>query len=241
MLGERHLNLLNFIIEEFIETAKPVGSALAAKNRQFKVSPATIRSDMGDLEEAGLLAQLHTSGGRVPTDLAYRYYVDNLLVDFQYQLSNKCRNKIDRELSNAGDAREISHAAAKLISDISENVVISGISQEKDFFKTGISNLFDLPEFRSIDRLLNVTSFFDEFDDMFAKIERQFFSEPELSIFIGRENPMPNLRNESVMCATYELPGGLTGNLTLIGPTRMDYEKNIALIRYTTKSINKHI
>ena len=144
-------------------------------------------------------------------------------------------------MSNAGDAREISHAAAKLISDISENVVISGISQEKDFFKTGISNLFDLPEFRSIDRLLNVTSFFDEFDDMFAKIERQFFSEPELSIFIGRENPMPNLRNESVMCATYELPGGLTGNLTLIGPTRMDYEKNIALIRYTTKSINKHI
>jgi len=62
MLGERHLNLLNFIIEEFIETAKPVGSALAAKNRQFKVSPATIRSDMGDLEEAGLL-ELKTATG----------------------------------------------------------------------------------------------------------------------------------------------------------------------------------
>src|SRR3989338_8359794 len=57
---------------------KPVGSALVAKKGGFELSPASLRSEMCELEQAGYLSQLHTSGGRVPTDKAYRFYVNNL-------------------------------------------------------------------------------------------------------------------------------------------------------------------
>lgn len=75
-LSERQRGILFAIIEEFAETASPVGSVTLAK--LFAVSPATIRSEMAKLEMAGLIAQPHTSAGRVPTDAGYRYYVNML-------------------------------------------------------------------------------------------------------------------------------------------------------------------
>src|SRR3990167_5389590 len=66
MLSDRQQKLLNFIIKEFVKTAKPVASELIANKGDFDVSPATIRSEMYELEKSGYLEQLHTSGGRVP-------------------------------------------------------------------------------------------------------------------------------------------------------------------------------
>lgn len=236
MVSERQFELLNFIIEEYIESAKPVASALVNRRGKFRVSPATIRNDMNDLEEAGLLTHLHTSGGRVPTDAAYRFYVDSLLED-EISISNSLMDKIDDVLSG-DDPREINKSIAKALSDLSDNIVITGISHGNDFNKFGISSLFEMPEFREFKRVFQMANFFDEFDESFKKLEREFFQSDDLNIYIGRENPEPSLRHEAVMCATYNLPGGLTGNLTLIGPTRMDYHKNISLITYVVDKMN---
>ena len=75
-ITERQKDILCQIIEEYAETATPVGSVTMAK--LFDVSPATIRAEMARLEALGLIAQPHTSAGRVPTDAGYRYYVNNL-------------------------------------------------------------------------------------------------------------------------------------------------------------------
>lgn len=75
-LDERHREVLRAVIEEHIETAEPVGSRAVARHSRLGVSPATIRNTMADLEELGYLDQPHTSAGRVPTDKAYRFYVD---------------------------------------------------------------------------------------------------------------------------------------------------------------------
>ena len=72
----RQKEILCQIIEEYAETASPVGSVTLAK--LFGVSPATIRAEMARLEALGLIAQPHTSAGRVPTDAGYRFYVNNL-------------------------------------------------------------------------------------------------------------------------------------------------------------------
>jgi heat-inducible transcriptional repressor len=77
-LGERDRKVLEAIVEEFVETAEPVGSRYLMKKRRFDISPATIRNVMADLEDMGYLAQPHTSAGRQPTDKGYRYYVDHL-------------------------------------------------------------------------------------------------------------------------------------------------------------------
>ena len=79
-ITERQRQILCHIIEEYAETASPVGSVTMAK--LFGVSPATIRAEMARLEALGLVAQPHTSAGRIPTDAGYRFYVNNL--DNQY-------------------------------------------------------------------------------------------------------------------------------------------------------------
>ncbi|GAB7140520.1 heat-inducible transcriptional repressor HrcA [Deferribacterales bacterium RsTz2092] len=78
-LGDRERIVLNTIINEHIHSSEPVGSRNVSKVGPLHMSPATIRNIMVDLEEKGYIAQPHTSAGRVPTDLGYRYYIDHLV------------------------------------------------------------------------------------------------------------------------------------------------------------------
>ena len=75
---DRKLEVLRAIVEDFIATNEPVGSKALVERHNLGVSPATIRNDMAALEEEGLIAQPHTSAGRVPTDAGYRLFVDRL-------------------------------------------------------------------------------------------------------------------------------------------------------------------
>ena len=77
MLTKRQEEILKLIVEEYIKLAKPVGSKLLSD--KMKCSSATIRNEMMELEEMGLLEKTHTSSGRIPSEQGYRYYVDNLM------------------------------------------------------------------------------------------------------------------------------------------------------------------
>ena len=80
-LDERKREILYAIIENYQETGEPVGSRTISKLEKLKFSPATIRNEMADLEEMGLIVQPHTSAGRIPTDKGYRLYVDKMLAE----------------------------------------------------------------------------------------------------------------------------------------------------------------
>jgi heat-inducible transcriptional repressor len=80
-LAERRRRILNIVIQEYVQTAQPVGSGAIAQNYDLGVSPATIRNDLAFLEEEGLLTHPHTSAGRIPTDAGYRYFVQHLLTE----------------------------------------------------------------------------------------------------------------------------------------------------------------
>lgn len=79
MLTERRQQLLQMIVEEYIDTAQPVGSGSIVGKYALKISPATVRNEMARLEEEGYIVQPHTSAGRIPTDIGYRYYVETLM------------------------------------------------------------------------------------------------------------------------------------------------------------------
>ena len=79
MLTDRQLLILQVIIEDFIQSAQPVGSRSLSKKEEIAFSSATIRNEMSDLEELGFIEKTHTSSGRVPSEKGYRYYVDHLL------------------------------------------------------------------------------------------------------------------------------------------------------------------
>ena len=78
-LDERKIKILNTIIQTYLDTGEPVGSRTISRYSDLKLSSATIRNEMSDLEEMGYIFQPHTSAGRIPTDKGYRFYVDNML------------------------------------------------------------------------------------------------------------------------------------------------------------------
>lgn len=87
-LDERKLNILQAIIQNYLETGEPVGSRTISKYTDLNLSSATIRNEMSDLEDMGYILQPHTSAGRIPTDKGYRLYVDLLLLDKNKEVDN---------------------------------------------------------------------------------------------------------------------------------------------------------
>lgn len=87
MLDERSKQVLCAVVQSYINTPDPVGSRVVTKRYSFGLSPATIRNIMADLEEMGFLKQPHTSAGRIPTDMGYRFYVDSIVAERNH--SNK--------------------------------------------------------------------------------------------------------------------------------------------------------
>ena len=79
MLSDRQIKILNWIVEEYVKTAEPVGSKTLSSLPDFQYSSATIRNDMAALEEQGYLLKTHTSSGRIPSALGYKYYVEHLV------------------------------------------------------------------------------------------------------------------------------------------------------------------
>lgn len=118
----RRLEVLRAIVEDFVRTREPVGSKLIAERHHLGVSPATIRNDMAALEEQGLIAQPHTSAGRVPTDLGYRVFVDKLS-DVK-PLTNAERNAIQAFLGSAVDISDVVNRAGRLLAQLTGQVAV---------------------------------------------------------------------------------------------------------------------
>ena len=117
MIGERREAVLGMIIDYYISTGEPLGSKTLCSMLPYSISSATIRNEMALLTNMGFLEQRHTSGGRVPTKAAYRYYVDNIIKPGA--LSEYEMLKIDEALSvNASDPERLLSSASKLLSDV---------------------------------------------------------------------------------------------------------------------------
>ena len=119
---QRRLDVLRAIVEDFVRTREPIGSKLIAERHQLGVSPATIRNDMAALEEEGLIAQPHTSAGRVPTDLGYRVFVDKL--SNVKPLTTAERNAIKAFLGSAVDVNDVVHRAGRLLAQLTGQVAV---------------------------------------------------------------------------------------------------------------------
>jgi heat-inducible transcriptional repressor len=120
-LDERRAEILKAIIHEHIVTGDPIGSRTVASAARLDLSPATIRSVMAELEEMGLLSQPHTSAGRVPTDAAYRVYVDELVSKPRVAASQA--QAIDRALlDNRGELPDLLGEASRQLSSLSNQV-----------------------------------------------------------------------------------------------------------------------
>ena len=113
-LDKRKKLILKVVTDDYIESAEPVGSRTIARKYELGLSPATIRNEMADLEESGYLEQPHTSAGRIPSEMGYRYYVDTLMS--LQQLSKEEIERIHQELEkHHHQVESIIHQTAKIL------------------------------------------------------------------------------------------------------------------------------
>jgi heat-inducible transcriptional repressor len=122
MQEERRLAVLRAIVEDYVATREPVGSKALVERHQLGVSPATVRNDMAALEEEGLIAQPHTSAGRIPTDKGYRFFVDRLTTLKAMSAAEK--RAISGFLEGAHDLDEVVQRSVRLLAQLTQQVAI---------------------------------------------------------------------------------------------------------------------
>ena len=143
-LSERKLKILQAIIRDFIMTAEPVGSRTLSKKYDLGVSAATIRNEMSDMEEMGLLTHPHTSAGRMPSAKAYRLYVDEMMN--KSELTSEQKDRISRELyNNITELDKTIEHAANLLSEIT-NLTAFAMTPKKDDDKLKFIDLLPVDE-----------------------------------------------------------------------------------------------
>ena len=143
-LSERKLKILQAIIADFIRTAEPVGSRTISKNYDLGISPATIRNEMSDLEELGYLTHPHTSSGRVPSEKAYRLYVNQMMN--KRELTAEEKNSISMQLSsNVTELENLVQRAAHVLSEIT-NLTAFALTPRKDQDTLKYINLLPVDE-----------------------------------------------------------------------------------------------
>ena len=224
--------MLESIIREFIRTAEPVGSVAVVQKYGIAASPATIRNDMSELEEAGLIRQPHTSAGRIPTSAAYQFYVDNCLR--QVDLPKQEEQALRKAQSSHDSSRDLMKQIAKIIADFSEEGVFLAFGK-RDLYYTGLANLFSQPEFLDPRLVQTLSMVIDRLDEAIVEI---FDSMPnDVKVFIGEKHSFG--RHCSVIAARYEMNNVGAGIFGLLGPTRMDYDLNVARIKYVRDELFK--
>ena len=232
-MHNRQQKILSAVIEEYTKTAIPVGSQILASKYHFNVSPATLRNDMMSLEKEGFLYQPHISAGRIPTDKGYRFFVEEIMKD--KELSKDEQHKLQREfLKLKAQNTRLTKTSAKLLSHLSGNLAISGLIDNDEFSDFGMRELMEEPEFRDLDDMCRLVETLDYVDEKFDKLLKDI-KFGETKIFIGKENPIEEISNCSMIVSPYKLKSGEKGILALIGPKRMKYAKNKSMIEYVKK------
>ena len=123
MLDERKAAILRAVVEQYIETAQPVGSSHVAHKGVVDVSPATVRNEMAVLEREGFLVQPHTSAGRIPTDKGYRYYVDSIANPGPLPAPQRLTIKQFFDSAH-GAIEQMLHDTSRLLSDLTDTAAV---------------------------------------------------------------------------------------------------------------------
>jgi len=222
-ISDRKKSILLAIIKEYIKNVQPVSSGMLVDRCKLEISSATVRNEMAELEEEGYIFQPHTSAGRIPTELAYKLFVEEHVLFRKKKDDDKYKKVLD-EIFDYN--QESFKKVAKKLADISGNAIFWAF-HKNDLYYTGISNLFIQPEFKQSNVVCDVSIVIDRMEEIIADI----FDKLKIgeNVFIGSENPFGQFLSSLVLKYEQKKQRGVVG---IMGPLRMDYEKNLDLINY---------
>ncbi len=339
-LSPRKQEILRVLVEEYIHSATPVASETLVRKYGLNFSSATVRHELAGLEEASLIYQPHTSAGRVPTDLGYRYFVEHLMQESALSLNEQrlirhqfyqVQDQLDQWVRlTASVMAQLLHSAAVMtsprsnvgrlkhfevlsVTDLSAHLVLvltdgtikqqrllldspvaqdefsasalrmnqlfanknaiemqklldtldfsagerlisttmarllgqHGDAVEDTFYREGIINILDQPEFTSIgpeqersERVRKVMSVLEQ-HSFLPTLTSHLREVNGVQVIIGGENEWDEMKDVSLVVARYGQEGKVGGLLGVIGPTRMQYGRAIAVVRYMARVMNE--
>ncbi len=339
-LSPRKQQVLRALVEEYIHTATPVASEALVRKYGLRFSSATVRHELAGLEESNLIFQPHTSAGRVPTDLGYRYFVEHLMRESALSLDEQrlirhqfyqVQDQLDQWVRlTASVMARLLHSAAIMtpprsnegrlkhfevlsVTDLSAHMVlvltdgtvkqqrllldspiqqeelsivagklnqlfqekngveINAIASEQDFspvellivntitrileqhedligdifYREGVANILEQPEYSRLgseearsERVRNVIEVLEQ-NRLLPALASHLQSSDGVQVIIGGENQWDEMKDVSLVVARYGQEGKVGGLLGVIGPTRMQYDRAIAVVRYMANVMNE--
>jgi heat-inducible transcriptional repressor len=341
-LSQRKQQILRALVEEYIHTATPVASETLVRKYTLDFSSATVRHELAGLEEANLIYQPHTSAGRVPTDLGYRYFVEHLMQESALSLEEQrlirhqfyqVQDQLDQWVRlTASVMARLLHSAAVMtsprasegrlkhfevlsVTDLSAHLVlvltdgtvkqqrllleipidqeelsnlalhlntlfqdkstaeVNAILLQQDFslverligttiahileqhgdplgdvfYREGVVNVLEQPEFSRMgpeqersERMRKVMEVLEQ-NRFLPVLASQLRESDGVQVIIGGENEWDEMKDVSLVVARYGQEGKIGGLLGVIGPTRMQYGRAIAVVRYMAQVMNELI
>ena len=238
-LTKRQEKLLEKIVKEYVRSAVPVSSKLLYKKYDFGVSPATLRNEMQKLTEQGYLYQPHTSAGRMPTDRGYRFFVNSLFEKDCFRVEEEKKSKILEEIKKeVDDSIKLIQILSRILADNSYNLGLSFLLGQEILWKEGWEKVFSKPEFRGAE----ITSRFIKTLNSFERNIKEFASDSSLEpkVYIGKENTVSRDNEFSIIAAKFVCSDfNCEGMFAILGPKRMNYNRNISLARFLAQSLSE--
>ena len=200
-----------------------------AKDFDFGVKGATVRNELNRLTKDGFLAQLHTSGGRVPTDKGYQFFVAQTLSD----VADTRRVMNEHYGALAGDLK---HGKLKdFVEAMSDETKLLGVGKkekERTVYKSGLNELVDHLDMESKQEFQEIVQDFEMLDKRMGALRERVSGKalPAPQVFIGKQSPITHSESLSVILDSYDVDGEKV-LIALIGPKRMDYSKNVKLLK----------
>ncbi len=226
-LTDRQQALLKAIVEEYIESAEPIGSEVIEKKYNLGVSPATIRIEMGKLTDLGYLRQPHTSAGRTPTSMGMKFYIYQLMKEKDLPIEDEVSIKEKLMTNRYKQERLIKEAVTALAQRL--DMLGLAIDSEGIVYYAGAANILDWPEFYDIDVTRFVLSLFDENPRLKEIIGSAVGTDP-VHILFGEDMEFEYLRPTSFVFTKYG--GAKEGIVGVIGPARMNFSLVLPYVKY---------
>jgi len=230
-MTERQQQILSSIIEQYAEVASPVGSQLLAK--VFRVSSATIRAEMAELERGGYISQPHTSAGRVPTDKGYRFYVNHLNEQKETLPERRVEKALSARVASGGLPERTIRNAVDTLVELTHNLGLATIGNQ--LYMSGLSNLFGQPEFMQRGQVQQVAQLLDNLEPWL----REAAPNQPLSVYIGRENPIGRTAGCSLIISKFQSPYSDRSYIGVLGPTRQSYRDVMTLVRHAGEALEE--
>lgn len=227
-LTQRQVEILKSLIEEYIETAGPVGSETLEKKHNLSASPATIRNEMVRLTELGYLKKPHSSAGRVPTPEGMRFYVKQLMREKELSVAEEVALK-EKVWDYRSKSDKFLRALTKSLADRTKALAIT-TTEDGDMYLSGYANILDMPEFFDIDVTKNLLESLDELD-LIQSIFGGVIGDEDIHILLG-DDLGPRLRGPyGCVFMHYKTPKH-QGEVAVIGPSRLNYTSIVPTVRY---------